>query len=46
MKDERIILCPKCKELANWNSHFQCYICEKCGRMIEKHLVRKDVTLL
>ena len=27
-------------ELANWNSHFQCYICSKCNKRITKDDIR------
>lgn len=40
------ILCPKCNSLSNWNSHFQGWVCEKCG-YIERDikLYAKEKTL-
>ena len=30
------ILCPKCNNLAEWNLHFQVYICIECGNFITR----------
>ena len=31
-----IMICPKCKSIAYYNSYFQTFICEKCAWMYEK----------
>lgn len=45
-------LCPKCKNLAFYNSHFEAFMCSECDnmwrinlekeeRLVDKHLLKK-----
>ena len=47
---ESIILCPDCKNLAHYNSHFQSFMCSGCNSMHHRDKIKllnmkKEMTL-